>query len=63
MDGCSQSRHFWLSLWLRLQIDRIHKSLWQGKALGRDKGQSVMQCKDAQVLSAWSLWIYPLQVQ
>lgn len=39
MDSCSQSCQFQLSLGLRLQSDRTHKSLWQGKDLGRDKGQ------------------------
>lgn len=41
MDSCSQSCQFQLSLWLRLQSDGTHKSLWQGRDPRRVKGQRV----------------------
>lgn len=50
MDSCSQSCQFQLSLWLRLQSDRTHKSLWQGMDPGRDKGrraEAAQGCSEA----------------
>lgn len=52
MDSCSQSCQFQLSLRLRLQNDRTHKSLWKGKDLGGDEGQKAEAAQGAQVLSS-----------